>query len=168
MMSEAERLVVSTPAWVLAPSEHYKIAIGESFMAEYVRDSLLHDIPGALNYCNQVLLWRDNFIPVIDINVILGDGALNDSHIAVVAYQEYAGQRPQYVAIKILGEVERVTVSDDMACDWPEAYPPELQPIVESLFMHQEKLVSIVSIADLCNEGYRDYIAQLEEIRAGL
>jgi chemotaxis signal transduction protein len=167
-MSDTELLATSTPAWVLSPNRDFKIAVGESFMVEYVRDSLLHDIPGAFSYCNQVLLWRDNFVPVVDINLVLGDAPIGDSHIAILVYQEYAGQLPQHVAIKVVGEVERVAVSDDTACDWSEDYPLEIQPIIESLFMHQDELVSVISVSDLCNEGYRDYLAQLEEIKVGL
>lgn len=167
-MSDAELLVASMPAWVLTPNKDFKIALGESSMVEYVRDSQLHRVPDTVSHCNQVILWRDTFIPVIDLNLVLGDAALEESHIAILNYQEYSGQVPQYVGIKLIGEVERLTVMDDWACDWPEDYPLEIQPIVESLFMNQNELVSVISLVDLCNDGYRDYLDQLADIKAGV
>jgi len=32
---------------------------------------------------------------------------------------------------------------------------------VQSLFMNEDELVSVINVADLCNEGYRDYLAQV-------
>lgn len=167
-MSNSELLTASIPAWVLTPNKDFKVALGESSMVEYLRDAELHSVPDAVSHCNQVVLWRDTFIPVVDLNLVLGDAALGASHIAVLNYQEYSGQAPQYVGIKLTSEVERITVMDDTACDWPDNYPLEIQPIVESLFMNQGELVSVISLENLCNEGYRDYLAQLAEIKLGL
>lgn len=166
-MSDTQLLPASTSAWLLTPNDGFKVALGESQMAEYLRDPELHLIPNTVEYCNQVVLWRDSFIPVMDLNLILGDAALDNEHMVVLGYQEYSGQKPQYVAIKLVGEVERIAVTDDMACDWTGDYPPEIQPIVESLFMNQEELVSVINVADLCNEGYRDYLTQLEKNKLG-
>lgn len=165
-MPDTDLSTPSTAAWILKPNIGFTIALGESSMAEYVRDSQLYKIPGAVNYCNQVVLWRENFIPVVDLSLVLGQKALDATHIAVLVYQEYSGQKPKYVAIKLVSEVERVQVTDDASCEWPDDYPPEIRAIVESLFVHQEELVSVISVADLCNEGYRDYLAQLADIRA--
>lgn len=160
-----ESAVESVAAWVLSPDEHFKMALDESSMQEYIRDPQLYSIPDAVDYCNQIVLWRNNFTPVIDLSLILGGEALDAQHMAVVAYQEYAEQKPKYLAIKLVSEVQRLTVMDDAACDWPEDYPLELQPIVECLFMNEDELLSVVNIADLCNEGYRDYLAQLAELK---
>lgn len=168
MMSDNELLIASTSAWLVKINENFTIAVDESSMAEYIRGPQTHSIPDAVGYCNQVFVWRNNFIPVMDISLLLGETALETNHIAVVAYQEYADQKPKYVGIKMLGEVERVVVMDDTACEWPDEYPLEVQPIVESLFRHEGTLVSVLKIADLCNDGYRDYVSQLSKIQASL
>lgn len=167
-MPDAELLAASMPAWLLTANNEFKIAVGESSMAEFVRDSTLYSVPDAVDYCNQLILWRDRFIPVIDLNVILGESSIDARYIAVLGYQEYPGQEPQYVAVKLVTDVERVTVSDDTACDWPDDYPSEIQPIVESLFMEQDELVSVINLVDLCNEGYRDYLSELRKNQVGL
>ncbi len=164
-MPDNQILVESVAAWVLTANEHFKIALDESSMEEYIRDPQIYSIPDAVDYCNQVILWRNNFTPVIDLSLILGDEALDAQHLAIVAYQEYAEQKPKYLAIKLVSEVQSVTVQDDTACDWPENYPLEMQPVVESLFMNEDELISVINVADLCNEGYRDYLAQLAELR---
>jgi len=166
-MPDIDSSAISTSAWALTFNTRLKLALDESSMAEYIIDPQLYSIPDAVDYCNQVILWRNEFTPVIDLNLILGDPGLGAQHIAVLAYQEYAGQKPQYVAIKLASEVERIAVIDDDSCDWPKDYPLEIQPIVESLFMYQDQLHSVINIADLCNEGYRDYLLKLAEIKAG-
>lgn len=158
--------LVSMPAWLFQPSESFNIAIDESSMAEYVRGPQTYLIPDAVDYCNEAFVWRGSFTPVIDLSLLLGDVALGNEHIAIVAYQEYVDQKPKYVGIKMLSELQRISVMDDSACGWPEEYPLEIQPIVESLFMHEEQVISILKIADLCNEGYRDYLMQLAEINS--
>ena len=160
-MPDNDVLVELTPAWLLTPHEHFKIALDESSMEEYVRKPQVYSIPDAVEYCNQIILWRNNFTPVIDLSLILGGEALDTNHLAIVGYQEHDEQKPKYLAIKLINEVESVKVADDAACDWPKEYPIEIQPIVQSLFMNENELVSVINIADLCNEGYRDYLAQI-------
>ena len=157
-------ILVETPAWLLTPHEHFKIALDESSMQEYIRNPQVYSIPDAVEYCNQIILWRNNFTPVIDLSLILGGEPLDANHLAIVGYQEYAEQKPKHLAIKLISEVESVKVVDDAACSWPKEYPIEIQPIVESLFMNGDELISVINIADLCNEGYRDYLAKIAEL----
>ena len=153
--------LIETPAWILSPHEHFKIALDESSMQEYIRDPQVYAIPDAVDYCNQIILWRNHFTPVIDLSLIVGGEALDVNHLAIVGYQEYAEQKPKYLAIKLVNEIERVKVLDAAACGWPKEYPIEIQPIVQSLFMNEDELISVINIADLCNEGYRDYLAKI-------
>lgn len=154
-------VLIETPAWILSPHEHFKIALDESSMQEYIRDPQVYAIPDAVDYCNQIILWRNHFTPVIDLSLIVGGEALDVNHLAIVGYQEYAEQKPKYLAIKLVNEIERVKVLDAAACGWPKEYPIEIQPIVQSLFMNEDELISVINIADLCNEGYRDYLAKI-------
>jgi len=84
-MPENDILLESIPAWLLAPHEHFKIALDESSVEEYIRDPQLYSVPDAVNYCNEIILWRNNFTPVIDLSLILGGEALDASHLAIVA-----------------------------------------------------------------------------------
>jgi len=156
-----KNVLIETSAWLFSPHEHFKMAVGESSMQEYIRDPQVYSIPDAVEYCNQIILWRNNSTPVIDLSLVLGGQALGVNHLAIVGYQEYAKQKPKYLAIKLVNEIERVNVVDDAACGWPKEYPIEIQPIVQSLFMHEEELVSVLNIADLCNEGYRNYLMKI-------
>ena len=154
-------VLVQTPAWLLTPHEHFKVALDESSMQEYIRDPQAYLIPDAVEYCNQVIVWRNHFTPVMDLSLILGGEALSVNHLAIVAYQEYAEQKPKYLAIKLVNEVEKLTVIDDTACDWPKEYPIEIQPLVQSLFMNEGELTSVINVADLCNEGYKNYLMEI-------
>ena len=160
-MSNSETVVTLTPAWLLELTPQCKVALGDGSVEEYIRDSKLYSIPSAVEHCNELLMWRERLVPVIDFNVIFNEPGLSNQHIVVLAYQEYSGQTPQYVGIKLHNEVQRITVNDSSACDWPAEYPLQIQPLVESLFISDDELISVINVSDLCNEGYRDYLKQL-------
>jgi len=157
-MPEIEQSSLITSAWLLAVSESFNIAVAEVVVAEYILGSEVKLVPGSIEHCNQVLTWRSDFVPVIDMSVLLGGQPLDCKHIAVVAYQEYEGQHLRYVALKLYSGIEQIQVSDGTMCEMPETFPEIMLPIVDSVFMQQDKLVSVINIADLCNQGYRDYL----------
>jgi len=161
--SEVKSNALMTSAWLLAVSESFNIAVGEAVVAEYILQPEINFVPGSIGYCNEVLSWRGDFIPVMDISVLLGREPLDAKNVAIVAYQEYEGQNLQYVALKLVTEVTQIEVSDESMCETPENYPEVMEPITDSLFIHQGKLTSVIDIADLCNEGYRDYISATQK-----
>jgi len=160
-MPELEQQSETTSAWLLAVSQSFNIAVAQVVVAEYILEPEIKLVPGSIDYCNQVLSWRGNFIPVMDLSVLLGDEPLDSKNIAVIAYQEYEGQSIQYAAIKLYTGVEQIEVSDESMCEVPDEFPEIMIPLLDSIFMHQDKIVSVINLADLCNEGYRDYILAL-------
>lgn len=151
-----------TPAWLLEVKPDFLIALSEQSVVEYIPHTSLKIIPGSVDYCNSMLMWRNSYIPVFDFRQMIDDSALATEKIAVVAYQEQQNVKPNYVAIKLCKEVEKIQVSDDQMTDWPDDYPVEIRPLVESLFEQQGSLLSVINVADLSNEGFRDYLQQLK------
>lgn len=159
MQSEQRKIVT---AWALEVAPNYLIALSEQSVVEYIPEASVQTIPGTVDYCNNMLFWRDQYIPVFDFNQMINDSPLSTKKLAVVAYQEQQVGTPNFIAIKLFQEVEKIQVSDDQVVDWPDSYPIEIQPLVESLFEQNGVLLSVINIANLCNEGFRDYIQQLK------
>jgi len=157
-MPEIERQSEITSAWLLAVSRSFSIAVAQVVVAEYILEPELKLVPGSIDYCNQVVNWRGEFIPVMDLSVLFGEEALDSSSIAVIAYQEYQGQSLQYAALKLSRGVEQIEVSDESMCDIPEDFPEIMRPLIDSIFSHDDQVVAVINLADLCNEGYSDYI----------
>lgn len=152
----------SISAWSLEVKPSFFIALSEQVVIEYIPQVSLQVIPGTVDYCSSMLFWRNSYIPVFDFQQMINDISLETQKVAVVAYQEQQDHKPKFIAIKLCREVEKIQVSDDEMIDWPEEYPIEVQPLVESLFKQNDTLLSVINIADLCNEGFRDYLQELK------
>lgn len=149
-------------AWSLEVKPNYLIALSEKSVVEYIPEASMITIPGAVDYCACMLFWRNHYIPVFDFHQMIEDSPLDTKKVVVVAYQEQHQPMPSFVAVKVCREVEKVQVSDDQMTDWPDEYPVEIEPLVESLFVQSGVLLSVIDIANLCNEGFSDYIQQLK------
>ena len=162
MSVDQQNVTKTSRAWLLKVTDSVSVAVGEFSVAECVLGESLTTIPGAVDYCNELLYFRGNFVPVIDFSKLTNDVALSSQHIVVVAYLNPDLQRSEYLAIKLLHAISRIDVPDSSQCDWPQNYPKLLEPIVLSLFDQNNTVVSIVNLADICNEGYSDFVAAMQ------
>ena len=145
----------TTPAWLLHMSGNIKLSIAEHQAAEYIENPTLHHVPVSNSSCNKVVLWRENIVPVLDMNTLFGNPASTDyKRIVVVAYQEEEGKELKYTAILLSLSPEKILIDDDDVCEFPEDYPVKLKPHAISLFRHQSQLVSIFNFASLSDESY--------------
>ena len=153
-------------AWLLEPNDLLSIAIGDHEMVEYVHVSVSFPVPGAPKYCNQVLYWKHNLVPVMDIGVLLGNPAQGAStFICLIAYQEQSGSVLQYVAVKVRTAPEKIRVDDSLVCDLPaDINEGVLLPLCLSCFSHGGRPVVILDIAGLCSGEFRDLINAPNEL----
>lgn len=153
-------------AWLLEPNDLLSMAIGDHEMVEYVHVSASFPVPGAPKYCNHVLFWKHNLVPVMDLGILLGKPAQGTSaFISLVAYQERPGSALQYVAVKVRTAPEKVRVDDSQVCDLPvEISEGVLMPLCLSCFNHGGKSVVILDIAGLCSGEFRDLINAPNEL----
>lgn len=149
-----------TNAWLFECSDSLSIAVAEHEMAEYLQASVSFSIPGAPVYCANVLLWQNNFIPILDIAVLLGEQSDSKNKLlCVVVFQSAEGQPLQRVAICVNKPPEKILVNDEQACEFPEAVDESvLLPVSLSCFEHIERPVIILDIAKLCSADFRDLV----------
>jgi chemotaxis signal transduction protein len=159
-------------AWLLEPNDLLSIAIGDHEMVEYLDSSTCFPVPGAPNYCNQVLYWKNKLVPVMDLGVLLrkpvqGSGAF----MSLIAYQQQPGLALQYLALKVRTTPEKILVDDTQVCELPvEINEGPLMPLCLTCFRHEDRPIVILDIASLCSAEFRDVVnvpGDLEDEQSG-
>ncbi len=160
-MNKLHELSNRSSAWLLPVNNEMTIAIGDDIFSEYLVSPKLYPVPGSLPHCKSLIFWRGRFIPVMDILVLLGEKGLSSEHIAVIAYQEGGSKDVRHIALKMTTQTEKIVVDDnDAISNIPKNYPAVIRPLVTSLFAYEKRLISILNIPDLSNDGYRDFATQ--------
>ncbi|MDH5353389.1 MAG: chemotaxis protein CheW [Gammaproteobacteria bacterium] len=147
-------------AWLLEASDSLSIAISDAEMVEYVQVPVSFTVPGAPNYCNQILYWQSHLVPVMDLGRLLGFSADEEgSLLSLIAYQTQPGTALQYMALKLKVAPRKIQVDDKQACELPEAISEGLlSSLCLSCFTHENRSVLILDIASLCSAKYRDQV----------
>ena len=147
-------------AWLLESNDLLSIAVGDHEMVEYLHGSACFPVPGAPSYCNHVLYWKNNLVPVMDLGVLLGRPAQGASaFMSLIAYQEQPGLALQYLALKVRTAPEKIRVEDAQVCELPaDVNDGPLMPICLTCFNHEDRPVVILDIAGLCSAEFRDVI----------
>jgi len=145
-------------AWLLETNDSLSIAIGDHEMVEYVHAPVCFSVPGSPEYCNSVLFWQNNLVPVMDFGVLFDQPVVADSNlISLVVYQEEPGSPLQYVAIKVITAPEKIRVDDAQACELPDENIADLLKLLcLSCFSHEDQPVMILDINRLCSAEFRD------------
>ncbi len=137
-------------AWLLQAANNIQVCIGLHQATEYIEAPSLQAVPMAPSFSNSVLFWRNDIIPVIDINLLAGNTtAMSNQFIMVAAYQTKDNMPVEHVAFKLEAVPYKIVVNDDDACELPENYPEGIKPYVLSLFKHDNTVASILNIAQL-------------------
>jgi chemotaxis signal transduction protein len=152
-------------AWLLEPNDLLSVAIGDHEMVEYVHGPISFAVPGAPNYCNHVLFWKNMLVPVMDLGVLLGNPAQETgAFMSLIAYQEQPGLALQYLALKVRTAPEKIRVDDAQVVELPkELSDGVLMPVCFSCFNHADRPVVILDITSLCSAEFRDLVSTLRE-----
>ena len=153
-------------AWLLEPNDFLSIAIGDYEMVEYLDGSTCFSVPGAPNYCNQILYWKNNLVPVMDLGVLLGKPAQGSgAFMSLIAYQEQPGSALEYLALKVRTAPEKILVDDTQVCELPaEINEGLLMPLCLSCFRHADRSVVILNITSLCSAEFRDVVNLADDL----
>ncbi|VAW92029.1 hypothetical protein MNBD_GAMMA22-2311 [hydrothermal vent metagenome] len=146
-MPEVEQ---SSSAWLLHVANNVQFCIGLHQAAEYIEEPTIHSVPMAPAYCNHVLFWRDDIIPVVDINLLAGHPATQSRRfVMVIAYQVQDNAPIEHLAVLLESAPHKIQVNDKDACEIPKTYPERLKPYVMSLFKYKDEVASVLNIAQM-------------------
>lgn len=131
-------------AWILGFGCGH-IAVGE-FEVLHILDQEPErfPIPQTPAYCREVILWEEQIVPLLDLNVLAEGSHANHTEdesgkqiVTIVAFQSSANEAPRYGALVLSKIPQRYTVQDDLASDSP-ADSPALDRFTQCFFEHPE------------------------------
>ncbi|ETX00863.1 MAG: hypothetical protein ETSY1_09635 [Candidatus Entotheonella factor] len=160
-------MTTSHSAWLLVPYGVQPFAVAAHEVIEYLNRIVPQDVPTTPEYCSSVLFWRDHIVPLMDFGACTGHPLVQEErHAAILAYQLEPATPLHYVAIALQEPPTRIWVSDDMACDLPEAHAMLWQRLAKSCFTNNGVATPIVSLEQLCSAAFRSDLENLENIFA--
>lgn len=94
--SVAERKAWTLGAWILPISSRVNVAVGhyELKSIEYVRETV--SLPGLPAFCEQGFVWRNQFIPALDLHSLVSRRRIpcvsGEKLAAIIAYENNSGE----------------------------------------------------------------------------
>ena len=113
---------MNSAAWLLDCGSGLHLAVGDREMIELVRQQDCFPVPGAPDYCRQVLRWQQRSVPVMDIARLHGARPLADeAYVSVLNYLDASRGVLCPVGIRVARAPSRIVVDDSRVCAWPDA-----------------------------------------------
>lgn len=138
-------------AWLLDIGSGMQAAVAENEIVEYLVSPRTHRVPLAPPYCASVVFWRNHILPVFDLARLSQSSSTTcGTHLCVLVYQTAPKKPLQHLAITLQAPPERIVVSDDDACGWPEAFPEMWTSITRSMFRCKGAVTAVLDIEALC------------------
>lgn len=147
-------------AWIISITDTLSAAVGEFELIHLLPDNpVLFTVPRSPAYCQQVFVWQNKIIPVMNLAKRFGlenQSAINSPVIAsIFAYRAENTGLPEYGALLLTTTPHRSEVSDEQACQLPTELSSWTH-YVRSCFQETEtkKTIPILKLERLF--GYQD------------
>ncbi len=142
-------------AWALDLGADLHAAVGIREMLHLVPSPELFDVPSTPYYCRQVVIWKDEILPVVDLAAWLtgGERRQQQSLVGIYAYQTRPGNSPQQGALLLSAIPRRISVSDDQASPLPHN-PERWREIACSCFTGKDGIsIPVIDLACVFTQG---------------
>jgi hypothetical protein len=139
----------SVQAWLLEFSRNQSAAVGLHELVEVLSRPKLYYVPMATSRCHQVLVWRDEILPVVNFGAVPGteseDGTTGGAVTAIAVYQTVPGEPLRHGALELSVMPKTVTVADNMACALSDA-SSSINELAISCFSYENLAVPIIDL----------------------
>jgi len=141
------------PAWLLDCGGGTVVAVAATSVLHVVEDaSLLFRVPLAPTHCNQVLVWQQHVLPVVDLNVLVS-GFTTD--VTTIARQTYAcvlgcrtnNNETEYGVLLLRALPRRISVEDEQSVPPTVAQGESWANIALGFFSYHGRTVPIIDSA---------------------
>lgn len=139
-------------AWLLEFSRNQIAAVGLHELVEVLSRPKLYHVPMASKRCHQVLVWRDEILPVVDFGVEAGtdstdstDSAPGGAVTAIAVYQTVPGEPLRHGALELSVMPRTISVADNMACALPDGSSP-INELAISCFSYENLAVPVIDL----------------------
>jgi chemotaxis signal transduction protein len=133
-------------AWLLDFGSGLQAAVGYNEMWQILMSPKLFKIPCTPEYCDQVLIFQDRILPVLDMSYLLkGKKSIKHDIIGIALYQDQPNHPINYTGLHLASIPKSIYVSDDQMCDLPK----EQQcwaPFTLSCFSHDNQAIPIINL----------------------
>ena len=139
----------SVQAWFLEITRTQVAAVGLHELVEVLSRPKLYHVPMASPSCHQVLVWRDEILPVVNFGAESGHDPIDDSSggavTAIAVYQTVPGEPLRHGALELSVMPRTVTVADNMACALPET-SSLINDVAISCFSYENLAVPVIDL----------------------
>lgn len=149
----------SVQAWLLEFSRIQIAAVGLHELVEVLSRPKLYHVPMATPRCHEVLVWRDQILPVVNFGAVSSEDAgaptVNGAVTAIAVYQTVPGEPLRHGALELSVMPKTITVADDMACALPDSSSP-LNELAISCFSYENLAVPVIDLTRIFERALGD------------
>jgi chemotaxis signal transduction protein len=114
---------MTASAWIMPITDSVFISVGEFELVHVLPDQpQLYKVPKAPRYCQQVFIWQDKVIPVMNLAKRFGfeqHSLVINRFIAIFAYRAEKTGLLEYGALLLNDTPSRTEVNDEQLCQLP-------------------------------------------------
>jgi len=142
-------------AWILDFGRNLRAACGHHEMWQVLILPKLFSVPYTSFYCDTVLVFQDNILPVLDIvSLFAGQKIVQQNRVIGIAiYQEDPNEPIRYAGVQLADMPRSIFVGDDQVCDLSTDQPFQ-EPLAVSCFSHENQAIPIIDFAYLFSEEF--------------
>jgi chemotaxis signal transduction protein len=126
---------MKVPAWIMSITDTVSVAVGEFELVHILTDNpVLFTIPTAPSYCQQVFIWQNKIVPVMNLATRFNlPEKSNDFIVSIFAYRAEETGQIEYGALFLTASPLRIEVGNTQVCPLP-ADLTALTPYVRCCF----------------------------------
>jgi len=112
---------MKVPAWIMSITDTVSVSVGEFELVHILTDTpVLFTVPTAPNYCQQVFVWQNKIIPVMNLATRFSLPKKSDNIIvSIFAYRAEETGQIEYGALFLTTAPSRIEVGNTQACPLP-------------------------------------------------
>jgi len=146
-------------AWIISITDTVFASVGEFELVHVLPDNpSLYKVPKAPHYCQQVFVWQNKIIPVMNLAVRFGleqESATTHHFISIFAYRAEKTGLLEYGALSLNATPTRTEVSDEQVCKLPTDLSP-WRHYFRSCFQETNTQIIIPILKLECLFAYQD------------
>lgn len=147
-------------AWLLDFGRGLRASVGFHEMSQVLIAPTLFDVPCTPLYCNEVLIFQDHILPVLDFPSFLEGHKvphLGPAIVGIVVHQEDLNHPLSYAGLRLVSLPINIYVSDDQACELSFRQEHWHPPLVVSCFAYEETIIPVLNLVYLFSKKVGTY-----------
>ena len=148
-------------AWILPVSAHANVAVGKHELKyiEYINHCVA--LPGLPAFCEQGFVWRNRFIPVLDIHSLIARRRMpatdKEQLAAIIAYENAQGELSMgAILLRGVPKLSRIKPAQSVSLT---NLAPEFQLLSHAAFKDGENLYPVLDLPSLFNRTPVDLLS---------